>query len=58
MKKISYEEEKIRACLTAIEGISVTGTQNMMKLLFIRQALQNPVEDEKEREDVESCKAE
>lgn len=58
MKKISYEEEKVRACLTAIEGISIAGTQNMMNLLFIRQTLQNPVTGEKEREDVESYKAE
>lgn len=58
MKTIGYEEDKIRACLTAIESISLTGTQNMMNLLFIKQTLQNPATGEKGAEDVKSCTAE
>lgn len=57
MKTLGYEEDKIRACLTALEGISITGTQNMMNLIFIKQTLQNPA-SEKEAEDVKSCTAE
>ena len=41
-----YSEEKIRACLAALDDIEVKGTDNMMKLIFIKQTLERPEKEE------------
>lgn len=54
---LHYEEKKIENCLRAIEGISLQGTENMMKLLYIKQELSRPdrEEDREEKEDGDGC---
>lgn len=44
---MTYNNEKISACLNMLEGIRVSGTDNMLKILFIKQTLQNPNKEEK-----------
>lgn len=44
---MTYDYDKISACLHMLENIQVSGTDNMLKLLFIKQTLQNPVKEEK-----------
>lgn len=44
--EMKYNAEKIRACIAALNDIEVKGTDNMMKLLFIRQTLENPEKEE------------
>ncbi len=41
-----YTEEKIRACIAALEDIEVKGTDNMMRLIFIKQTLERPEKEE------------
>jgi len=43
-----YTEEKIRTCIAALNDIEVKGTDNMMKLIFIRQTLEQPEKEEKD----------
>lgn len=48
MKK--YESDKIRACLAALEDMEVKGTENMMRIIFIKQTLERP-----EKEETDGC---
>lgn len=43
---LQYDESKIRACLVVLEDIKVRGTDNMLKLLFLKETLQNPVKED------------
>lgn len=45
---MTYDYDKISACLRMLEEIQVSGTENMLKILFLKQTLQNPVKEEKE----------
>lgn len=45
---MTYNYDKISACLKMLDDIEVKGTDNMLKLLFIKQTLQNPVKEEKD----------
>lgn len=45
-----YAEEKIRACLAALEDMDVKGTDNMMRIIFIKQTLERP-----EKEEADGC---
>ena len=45
-KSMRYTEEKIRACIAALEDIEVKGTDNMMRLSFIKQTLERPEKEE------------
>ena len=45
---MTYNYDKISACLRMLEEIQVSGTDNMFKILFLKQTLQNPVKEEKE----------
>ena len=45
---MTYNNDKISACLKMLDDIEVKGTDNMLKILFIKQTLQNPVKEEKE----------
>lgn len=45
---MTYNYDKISACLRILEEIQVSGTDNMLKILFLKQTLQNPVKEEKE----------
>ena len=47
---LHYKEKNIEACLAAIEGIVLHGTDNMLKLVFIRHALMSPEKEEKKEE--------
>lgn len=44
---MTYNYDKVAACLRMLEEIQVSGTDNMLKILFIKQTLQNPVKEEK-----------
>ena len=44
---MTYDYDKISACLHMIEEIQVSGTDNMLKLLFIKQTLQSPKKEGK-----------
>lgn len=44
---MTYNYDKISACLKMLDDIEVKGTDNMLKILFIKQTLQNPVKEEK-----------
>ena len=45
--QMTYDYDKISACLHMIEEIQVSGTDNMLKLLFIKQTLQSPKKEGK-----------
>ena len=45
--QMTYDYDKISACLHMLEDIQVSGTDNMLKILFIKQTLQNPVKEGK-----------
>lgn len=44
---MTYDYDKISACLKMLDDIEVKGTDNMLKILFIKQTLQNPVKEDK-----------
>ena len=46
-EQMTYDYDKISACLHMIEEIQVSGTDNMLKLLFIKQTLQSPKKEGK-----------
>lgn len=50
---MKYNAEKIRACIAALEDIETKGTDNMMRIIFIKQTLERP---EKEEADGSSSK--
>lgn len=43
-----YNDANIKTCLAVIDDIEVKGTDNMLKILFIKQTLQNPVKEDKD----------
>ena len=45
---MTYNYDKISACLRMLEEIQVSGTDNMLKILFLKQTLQNPVKEGKD----------
>ena len=45
---MTYNYDKISACLKMLNDIEVKGTDNMLKILFIKQTLQNPVKEGKD----------
>lgn len=45
---MTYDYDKVSACLRMLEDIQVSGTDNMLKILFIKQTLQNPIKEEKD----------
>ena len=45
---MTYNYDKISACLQMLDDIEVKGTDNMLKILFIKQTLQNPVKEDKD----------
>ena len=49
-KGMRYTEEKIRACIAALDDIEVKGTDNMMRVIFIKQTLERP-----EKEETDGC---
>lgn len=47
---LQYDESKIRACIAALEDMEVKGTDNMMRIIFIKQTLERP-----EKEETDGC---
>ena len=45
---MTYNYDKISACLRILEEIQVSGTDNMLNILFLNQNLQHPVQEEQE----------